>query len=283
MGAATYRQAIRGKRYPAEVIQGCILRRLREEIASKLDGDFQAVITVPAYFDEARRKATADAATMSGLSVLAIVNEPTAAALAFGERLGYLSAEGAPSSQLRVLVYDLGGGTFDATVMQLSADGIQTLATDGDFELGGLHWDERLVDHVQSRLAMTQPELETTLSNVEQIQLRRAAQQAKHTLSEDPLATVDVTLQGVDHRLPISREEFEQLTADLVEWTAFTTKQVLKSAGLLWKDIDRLLLVGGSTRMPAVRKMLHQLTDLTAEHAVDPDEAVARGAAIYAR
>ena len=157
MGSPFYSHPIRGHYLPPEVIQACILRKLRTDVVRCLGPDVQAVITVPAYFDEMRRKATADAGVMAGLRVLDIVNEPTAAALAFGESLGYLSPGGGipggppagpgPRQELNVLVYDLGGGTFDATLLHLSAGKVRTLATDGDVQLGGHDWDQRLVDY----------------------------------------------------------------------------------------------------------------------------------------
>jgi molecular chaperone DnaK len=145
MGSPVYSRPIRGEYLPPEVIQSCILRKLRADIVANVGSAAKAVITVPAYFDEPRRKATADAGEMAGLSLLDIVNEPTAAALAFGEVLGYLSPAGKVLQQMTVLVYDLGGGTFDVTLLRLASADIKTLATDGDVQLGGHDWDERLV------------------------------------------------------------------------------------------------------------------------------------------
>ena len=282
MGAAAYRHKIMGQDYPPEVLQGCILRQLRHDIFDAIGPHFQAVITVPAYFDEARRKTTADAGTMSGLPVLDIVNEPTAAALAFGERLGYLSHEGAPRDTLRLVVYDLGGGTFDVTVIELSAGKVETLATDGDYELGGNNWDARLADFAEERYRELWPEAEQ-LDRKQHNRLVHAVRRAKHALTDSPLATLVYRDRERELNLPIRREEFEELTADLVERTLFTTKQALNAAGLEWSDIDRLLLVGGSTRMPAIRRAMHQISGLEPDDAVHPDEAVARGAAIFAR
>ena len=147
MGQPVYSRPIRGEYLPPEVIQACILRRLKADILAKLGPAAKAVITVPAYFDEPRRKATADAGEMAGLTLLDIVNEPTAAALGFGETLGYLSPQGKPVSEMVVMVYDLGGGTFDATLLKLGPRDIRTLATDGDVQLGGHDWDDRLVNY----------------------------------------------------------------------------------------------------------------------------------------
>lgn len=282
MGLSQYRQSINGEEYPPEVIQGCLLRVLRKRIVAEVGSEYKAVITVPAYFDEARRKATADAGIMSGLPVLDILNEPTAAALAFGEQLGYLTPEGAPNESLRLLVYDLGGGTFDVTVIEFSAEGITTLATDGDYELGGIHWDQRLVDLAIDRFKARFPQT-GSLNPQERLVVHRSVRELKHKLTDHPLATLELNLQGQMLKLPVTRNEFEELTADLVDRTVFTAKQALQAAGLLWKDIDRVLLVGGSSRMPAVRRAVKELTGLEPDTAVHPDEAVSRGAAIFAR
>lgn len=282
MGYSAYRRKILNQEYPPEVIQGCILRQIQKDIAQAISGEYATVITVPAYFDEARRKATADAGAMSGLPVLDIVNEPTAAALAFGERLGYLSPEGAPTEQLTLLVYDLGGGTFDVTIMQLSSKGVTTLATDGDYELGGIHWDERLADYARQKFMQIWPDAEA-LSEIDRLRLVRAAQGVKHELSHRPIAMLEFESAGRPMKLPISRQEFEAITTDLVARTVFTTNQALREAKLLWHQIDRLLLVGGSTRMPAIRNAMQKSSGLIPDDAVHPDEAVARGAAIYAR
>ncbi|MBX3425615.1 MAG: Hsp70 family protein [Pirellulales bacterium] len=282
MGSAACRQSVAGEHYPPEVVQGCLLRQLLRDVTAIVGEEFQAVVTVPAYFDEARRKAAHDAAIMSGLPLLDIVNEPTAAALSFGERLGYLRSDGAPQAKLNILAYDLGGGTFDVTVIRLSPGEVRTLATDGDCELGGINWDERLVGLALERVPMLQ-QRGTTLTQVEQIALRRAARDAKHALSDRPATLLECRVGEAAFAMPVTREEFEELTADLLERTLFTTKQALQAAGLIWDEVDRLLLVGGSSRMPAVRRALEQASGLQAEVAVHPDEAVARGAAIFAR
>jgi len=239
------------------------------------------VITVPAYFDEPRRKATADAGEMAGLTVLDIVNEPTAGALAFGEVLGYLAADSAPRQELTVLVYDLGGGTFDATLLKLSPASIQTLATDGDVQLGGYDWDLRVVDHVAEAFQKAYG-VDPRQNAKAMGRLFNAATDAKHALSARSQATLRLDYEGHAIEVPLTREKFEDLTGDLLERTAYTTRQLLGAAGLTWKDVSRVLLVGGSTRMPMVPRMLRQLTGIEPDHSVNPDEAVARGAALYA-
>jgi molecular chaperone DnaK len=282
MGLSSYRQQIGGQDYPPEVIQGCILRQLRRDIIAAVGENFHAVITVPAYFDEGRRKATCDAAIMSGIPVLDIVNEPTAAALSFGELLGYLTPEGAPKESLNVLVYDLGGGTFDVTVIRLAGDEVRTLATDGDCELGGVNWDQRLAEHAESRFRAVWTDA-APLKLADKIRLLRVARDVKHALSAHPAALFEFKQGEKEVKLPITREEFEDLAADLLERTAFTTKQAMLAGGLMWSELDRLLLVGGSSRMPAVRRALKEISGIAPDDAVHPDEAVARGAAIFAR
>ena len=253
--------------------------------AVRLVADVQAVITVPAYFDELRRKATADAGEMAGLRVLDIVNEPTAAAIAFGEALGYLNEVNrepevrAPSDltddealgylsdgprpgsmsagatakkqDLNVLVYDLGGGTFDVTLLRLSAGKVQTLATDGDVQLGGHDWDQRLVDYAVDAFIKANgldPRKDPAMLN----RLFLDAMEAKHTLTARNRATMQVNFEGRSTEAIVTREQFEEMSADLLERTAYTSRQVLAVAGLEWKDLQRVLLVGGSTRMPMV-------------------------------
>jgi molecular chaperone DnaK len=281
MGAAYYSHPIRGHYLPPEVIQACILRKLKADLVSSLGPDTQAVITVPAYFDEVRRKATADAGEMAGLRVLDIVNEPTAAAIAFGEALGYLSASGRPRQELNVLVYDLGGGTFDVTLLRMAAGKVQTLATDGDVQLGGHDWDKRLVD-LTADCFLKNHQIDPRQDPATLNRLYLDAMEAKHTLSARNRAAIEVQFQGRRYEVVVTREQFEELSADLLERTSYTSRQLLGTAGLEWKDVQRVLLVGGSTRMPMVARMLLGLTGLQPERSVNPDEAVARGAALYA-
>lgn len=281
MGAPVYSRPIRGEYLPPEVIQACILRKLKADIVHSLGSDFQAVITVPAYFDELRRKATADAGEMAGLTVLDIVNEPTAGALAFGEMMGYLSADNAAKHEMNVLVYDLGGGTFDVTLLKLSPGNVRTLATDGDVQLGGYDWDLRVLNYVAD--AYTKAHGVDPRQDPRAVsRLFQAAAEAKHTLTARSQTSVRLEHNGLSVEVPLSRQKFEELTADLLERTSYTTRQLLAAAKFRWKDVSRVLLVGGSTRMPMVGRMLQELSGLVPDHTVNPDEAVARGAALYA-
>jgi len=281
MGSPVYSRPIRGERLPPEVIQACILRKLKTDLVRSLGPDMKVVITVPAFFDEPRRKATADAGEMAGLDVLDIVNEPTAAALAFGETLGYLSSAAKPKKEMTLLVYDLGGGTFDVTLLKLARAKIRTLATDGDVQLGGHDWDGRLVD-VAAEAFQHEHGIDLRKDPAGSNRLYNAVIEAKHTLSARSRATIRIDHQGRSARITFTREQFQELTADLLERTAYTTRQLLAAAGLRWKDVSRVLLVGGSTRMPMVAEMLLKTTDIAPDHTVNPDEAVARGAALYA-
>jgi len=281
MGSPSYSQPIGGHYMPPEAIQACILSQLRADVERGLGKAYHAVITVPAFFDEPRRRATAEAAAMAGLPILDIVNEPTAAVLAFGEQLGYLTAPNLTAQPLKLLVYDLGGGTFDVTVAELRPGQVRALATDGDSMLGGYDWDRRLVDLAAEEFQKqhgSDPRLDPTSLH----QLLVVAEQAKLALSARGKAVVRVVHAGRVLEVQVNRQQFEERTADLLYRTSVTTRQVLSAAGLTFKDIQRVLLVGGSTRMPMVRKMLADLAGQEPHGEVNPDEAVARGAALYA-
>ena len=281
LGRPFYHRPLGGTKYPPEVLQAWILNRLRNDAQTRLGEFRKVVITVPAYFDEVRRKATQDAGYIAGLEVLDIINEPTAAALAFGFQRGRLLASDADSEPRRVLVYDLGGGTFDVTIMEVAAGEFVTLATDGDCELGGRDWDQRLVNYVAEsfyRLHRLDPRENLNAFG----QLLRDCEEAKRTLSARNRTQVLCSYGGRAEWIKISREQFEELTADLLERTAFTTRQTLAAAGLEWSQIDDLLLVGGATRMPAVVELLRKLSNKEPDTSISPDEAVAHGAAIHA-
>jgi molecular chaperone DnaK len=281
MGSAVYSRTICGEYMPPEVIQAWILKKLKADIYRTIGPDMQVVITVPAFFDEQRRKATADAGTMAALPVLDVVNEPTAAALAFGEELGYLSPSGTVSEPLTVLVYDLGGGTFDVTLLEMRPGDLRTVATDGDVRLGGRDWDMRLADLAAE--TFIREHREDPRQNPASLQrLLIEVEEAKRTLSARQNATIRVDHAGSSSTVRVSRQQFEQITADLLERTSYTTRQLLTVAGKTWQDVNRVLLVGGSTRMPMVGRMLQELSGIEPDHRVHPDEAVARGAAIYA-
>jgi molecular chaperone DnaK len=281
MGNKIWARPIRGKELPPEVVQAYILKQLKGDIDAVIGEKYGVVITVPAYFDEPRRQATADAGQMAGLDVVDIVDEPTAAALAFGEHLGYLSATGTPRDTINLLVYDLGGGTFDVTLVQLKPGDIHSLATDGDVRLGGRDWDSRLVEWLAQK-SLTACGFDPRQKPESHAELYIRAEQAKCALSVRPTTTIQLAFEERKTTIEITRGIVEDLTADLLERTAYTTRQVLAAAQNDWNSIDRILLVGGSTRMPVAR-MLEELSGITPDRSVNPDEAVARGAALYAQ
>ena len=281
LGRRVYHKALGGRQYPPEAIEGWILNKLRVDSTRQIGHFEKVVITVPAYFDEVRRKATQDAGYMAGFDVMDIINEPTAAAVAFGFRHGFLKADGAATKKQKILVYDLGGGTFDVTVMEIDGPEFVALATDGDVHLGGQDWDNRLVDCVAEefiRKFRIDPREDHNTAG----RLWRECEDAKRTLSARSKAAIACDYQGQAVRLEVSRKKFEEMTSDLVDRTIFTTRQTLQAAGLEWDEIDHVLLVGGSTRMPMVIDKLREISGKEPNASVSADEAVAHGAALRA-
>jgi len=281
MGHRVFHKVFDGRQFPPEVIEAWILNKLRNDAARQIGPFSKVVITVPAYFDEVRRKATQDAGYMAGFEVLDIINEPTAAAVAFGFQQGFLDRGGSTDRPRRILVYDLGGGTFDVTVMEIRGTEFVALATDGDVRLGGYDWDQRLVDLVAEsfiREHYVDPREDPSTGG----KLWRECEDAKRTLSARSKASVACDYKGFSSRVEITRQQFEEATKDLLERTRFTTVKTLEAAGLSWSDIERVLLVGGSTRMPMVSTMLEEISGMTPDASVAADEAVAHGAALRA-
>jgi molecular chaperone DnaK len=237
---------------------------------------------VPAFFDETRRRATQEAGRLAGLELLDIINEPTAAAVAFGHQHGFINLrEGGVQDTLRVLVYDLGGGTFDVTVLEIIGTKFRALATDGDVQLGGRDFDERLVSRLAEQFQAAHG-VDPRSDPQDAAQLWLDAVEAKHSLTERAKTNVVCFHAGIRFRLEVTRQQFEDLTRDLVERTETTSSLVVNQAGLTWDQIDRVLLVGGATRMPMVVEMLRRVTGKEPDRSVSPDEAVAHGAALYA-
>lgn len=281
LGRRMFPKSISGRQYPPEALEAWVLNKLRRDAAAQIGNFEKAVITVPAYFDEVRRKSTQDAGYMAGLEVIDIINEPTAAAVAFGYQEGFFRIGSTSGDRQRILVYDLGGGTFDVTVMEIEGNRFVTLATDGDVQLGGRDWDQRLVDLVAEEFIRkfgVDPREDPNTSG----RLWRSCEEAKQTLSVRAKALITCEYQGCTVKREITRETFHEITQDLLDRTAFTTRQTLDAAGLDWRDIDRVLLVGGSTRMPAVIEMLRELSGREPDRSVSLDEAVAHGAALHA-
>ena len=281
LGNRFFHRPLGGRQYPPEALQAWILNKLRADAAKQIGPFSKCVVTVPAYFDEVRRKATMDSGYIAGLDVLDIINEPTAAAVAFGFQQGYMNPANQDQERKKILVYDLGGGTFDVTVMEIGGRDFNALATDGDVQLGGKDWDQRLVDFVSEEFIRKygmDPREDPNNTG----RLWRECEDAKRTLSARTKANIACDYRGQAVRLEVTRKLFQDITQDLLDRTAFTTRQTLQAAGLEWSDLDRVLLVGGSSRMPAVVEMLKQLSGKDPDCSVSPDEAVAHGAALHA-
>jgi molecular chaperone DnaK len=284
MGLDSLGRPVAGREFRPETLSAIILRKLVQDAEQRIGPISKAVITVPAYFDDTRRKATHDAGRIAGLDVLDILDEPTAAALAYSFQRGH--AVPSPHATLTdrpqtILVYDLGGGTFDVTVVKLLPKRFQVLAIEGDVRLGGKDWDDRIVNHVadtfQARYGDDPRADAQTLAVVQ-----AASERAKRTLSKLDQASVTVNHAGRKLAVPLSRREFESLTRDLLTRTRLTTQQVLRQAGVSWEQIDRVLLVGGSTHMPMTGAMLRDLSGRPPDNSLAVSEVVARGAAIHA-
>ncbi|HJZ94502.1 MAG TPA: Hsp70 family protein [Gemmataceae bacterium] len=284
MGLDSFGRPVGGREYRPETLSAVILRKLVQDAEQRIGPISKAVITVPAYFDDTRRKATHDAGRIAGLDVLDILDEPTAAALAYSFQRGH--AVPSPHSTLTdkpqtILVYDLGGGTFDVTVVKLLPKRFQVLAIEGDVRLGGKDWDDRIVNHVAEAFHARYGE-DPRADAQSLAVLQAASERAKRTLSKLDQASVTCNHAGRKLAVPISRREFETLTRDLLTRTRLTTQQVLRQANLNWEQIDRILLVGGSTHMPMTGAMLREISSKPPDDSLAVSEVVARGAAIHA-
>lgn len=272
-----WKARVDGKSFTPQEISAMILRKMRRDAEQYLGRDVtDAVITVPAYFDDSQRQATKDAGRIAGLNVLRIINEPTSAALAYG------LDNGTPQ---KVMVYDLGGGTFDVSIIEIGDDVIEVLATSGDNHLGGDDFDERLVDHVVQAFKREQGE-DLRRNAMAMQRVMEAAEQAKKELSAGFSAQINLPFisqnsQGPVHLdMTVTRAEFEQMTRDLVERTTAPVRMALDDAGIAPSELGCVLLVGGSTRIPAVQEHVRRITGKEPSASVNPDECVATGAAI---
>lgn len=286
MGQAAYAQKVSGRDFRPETLSAVILRKLVQDAENRIGKIGKAVITVPAYFDDTRRKATKDAGRIAGLDVLDILDEPTAAALAYsfqsGQHTGSISAHGTlPIKEETVLVYDLGGGTFDVTAVRLTPRRFECLAIEGDVRLGGKDWDDRIVDWVATKFKHQYGEDPRT-DPVTLATLTSAAERAKRTLSKLPQTNIVCSHAGKVLTSTLTRAEFENITRDLLTRTRLTAQQVLRQANLTWDKIDRLLMVGGSTHMPMTVQMLREVSGKEPDRSLAVSEVVARGAALHA-
>ncbi|GAA0362464.1 molecular chaperone DnaK [Bacillus horti] len=274
-----YKENIDGKSFTPQELSAIILQKLKSDAEAYLGEKVEkAVITVPAYFNDSQRQATKDAGKIAGLEVLRIVNEPTAAALAYGLEKG---------EDQTILVYDLGGGTFDVSILELGEGFFEVKATSGDNKLGGDDFDQVIIDHLVDTFKKDTG-IDLSQDKMALQRLKDAAEKAKKDLSgvtntsiSLPFITADAT--GPKHlELSLSRAKFDELSSNLVERTLGPTRQALKDSGLTPSEIDKVVLVGGSTRIPAVQEAIKSLTGKDPHKGVNPDEVVALGAAVQA-
>ena len=270
-------RTIDGKKYSPQQISAMILQKLKADAESYLGEKVtEAVITVPAYFNDAQRQATKDAGKIAGLEVKRIINEPTAAALAYG-----LDNE----KEQKIMVYDLGGGTFDVSIIEIGEGVIEVLATAGDNRLGGDDFDQKITDYILAEFKK-QEGIDLSKDNMALQRIKEAAEKAKKELSS--ATTTDINLpyltatpEGAKHfEMTLTRAKFDELTHDLVERTAGPVKRALEDAGVTPSELGKVLLVGGSTRIPAVQDKVKQLTGHEPSKSLNPDECVALGASI---
>ena len=272
-----YRVAIDDKKYSPQEISAMILQKLKGDAESYLGENVtEAVITVPAYFNDAQRQATKDAGKIAGLDVKRIINEPTAAALAYG-----LDNE----NEQKIMVYDLGGGTFDVSIIEIGDGVIEVLATSGDNRLGGDDFDQKIADYMIAEFKK-QEGVDLSADKMALQRIKEAAEKAKKELSSSTTTNINLpfitaTPEGPKHfDMNLSRAKFDELTHDLVERTATPVSNALKDAGLTAGELSKVLLVGGSTRIPAVQDKVKQLTGHEPSKSLNPDECVALGASI---
>ncbi|MER2183485.1 MAG: molecular chaperone DnaK, partial [Clostridia bacterium] len=273
----SYKVNIDGKQYTPQDISAMILTKMKETAESYLGEKVtQAVITVPAYFNDSQRQATKDAGRIAGLEVLRIINEPTAASLAYG-----LDKE----ENQKILVYDLGGGTFDVSILDIGDGVFEVLSTNGNTRLGGDDFDQRIIDYVAEQFKKENG-IDLKQDKIASQRLKEAAEKAKIELSGTTTANINLPFITADATGPkhldvtLTQAKFNELTADLVEATVEPMRKALKDAGLTVDQINKVILVGGSTRIPAVQEAVKKVTGKDPFKGINPDECVAIGAAI---
>ena len=275
----SWKETFEGKEYTPQEISARILQKLKTDAEAYLGEDVtEAVITVPAYFNDAERQATKEAGKIAGLNVLRIMNEPTAASLAYGLE---------NSEDQKILVYDLGGGTFDVSVLEISEGVFEVKSTAGDSKLGGDDWDQKVMDWLVEKFKSSTG-IDISTDKMAMQRIKEGAEKAKIELSstsetEINLPFITANDSGPQHLLEkLSRSEFEKITADLVERTKAPVNKAIEDAGLSYSDIEHIILVGGSTRIPSIQALVKSMTGKDPHKGVNPDEVVASGAAIQA-
>ncbi|MCH1525118.1 MAG: molecular chaperone DnaK [Candidatus Actinomarina sp.] len=275
----SWKQEFEGNEYTPQEISARILQKLKRDAESYLGEDVtEAVITVPAYFNDAERQATKEAGKIAGLNVLRIINEPTAASLAYGLE---------NSEDQKILVYDLGGGTFDVSVLEISEGVFEVKSTAGDSKLGGDDWDQKVMDWLVEKFKSSTG-IDISTDNMAMQRIKEGAEKAKIELSSTSETEVNLPFitandAGPQHLLEkLSRSEFEKITSDLVERTKSPVNKAIEDADLSYSDIDHIILVGGSTRIPSIQALVKSMTGKDPHKGVNPDEVVASGAAIQA-
>lgn len=281
MGNKDFHVVYQNKKLTPEFVSALILKKMKQDAEQSIGPISNAVITVPYYFNDVRRKATQDAGRIAGLNVVDIINEPTAATLAYAWQKGELGRADLKAAERTILVYDLGGGTFDVTVVRYTPTSFRVLATDGDVMLGGLDWSRRLAEHLIEQFK--QKFNEDPSSDPEtMLAFHQESEDAKRDLSEKSQVPVSVYFKGKTLSVSLTRAEFERMTADLLHRTKDTTELVMQQAGVKAGLLDEVILVGGSTLMPVVEQMLREVTGREPSRELMPERAVAEGAAIHA-
>ncbi len=282
MGDANFRVIHGEQELNAEVLSSMILRKLKQDAQEHIGPIGNAVITVPYYFNDVCRRSTYNAGRMAGFNVIDIINEPTAATLAHAWMNGDLGRiDDTANKEKTLLVYDLGGGTFDVTLVRYTATHFQVIATDGDVLLGGLDWTERLADFVGEKF-LDKHGLNPNDDPVGKFDLMQICEEAKRSYSKQSEAVINVSYVQKHLTLRVPHKQYMEMTADLLQRTQDTTELVLQTAKVAPKDVDELLLVGGSTHLPEVSEMLSTLCQRKITRLLDPQLAVAQGAAIHA-
>lgn len=281
MGQAGYVKHHAGRELNAELLSAMILTKLKQDAERRIGPIGNAVITVPYYFTDPCRRATQEAGVLAGLNVVDLLNEPTAATLAYAWMKGELGRADLPETERAILVYDLGGGTFDVTVVQYTPTEFRVIATDGDTFLGGLDWTRRLTQHV-GELFRREFGWDPQEDPHARLALMQKCEDLKRALSRCLEAPLRFGHRGRELKILPARRQFESLTADLLQRTIDTTEFVLDRADIEPRDIDEIVLVGGATYMPAVARRLEQLCGRRPSRDLDPQLAVAQGAAIHA-